>query len=498
MFYRQWLLREKASPPSGNDHGTNRGARPRPASAGLLYFKAHLKHDGETVVPPQGRGARHVAGRNSDSYPLLSSRRERNALREPSTRESTNAGGTTAHTVDAAGGRPGLLSDSAAVATAAGERGWEEQGGEVGYDSCRARNMTRDSAAMFSTTAAVAEEDGYTFGPTIPATTTNAAIDKDERNPWNVLLAAPPPDLLRSPRVECEIPVTTGCADLGVQGIGRVLIGGPRRPTSGRRTLQLPVAVAAATKDEDAPSPCRESGRPPSACEVETTTAVRVSTLEMISAMTNVSPSVPPECVTGLEIRIRAKQTRPASASPRHLRTAAGITNRVTVGCGHYNLEVPSRVAGQYQPSYARATGATFRGVATPCNPLLRVFSWTGGEGEVAAASSGNDNNNDSLRKVAASQLFSENKRGGDGGLGAGGVERPRTSCCADDLQLYVEDSLEKNPGSCTERFGVHTHTDARLDRLSPGNGGEGGEGEGGFAANCGEEQPFMSTPFSR
>lgn len=454
-----------------------------------MRFRADVDCDGEAVLQTQRRTAKGVAGRKSGT-PLLSYQRERNALREPLTPGSTPAGGTRPNTANAAGCRAGRLSDSASVATV-GEGGRGEGGGEVGNAVCHARSPPSKSESLFLTNVTATGKGGPTHGPTNPATTPNASIQQDERNLLRILVATPSPNILRPSRVEHPIAGTADRADLVRQGVDRALKGGRRRLSSGRRTLQLPVAVASASVDEDSSLPCRSGGQPPAACEAENPTAARLSTLEMMSAMTNMPPLGPPECVTGLEIRIRPKESRPTSAPPRRLRSTTCLTSRCSVGCDQDNHEVPSGAVVHNQPC-VRAPGGTFQGVAKPCNPSISFCSRPESEGEAVGISQ-------ALRNVATPHLFSSEVGGENGGVGAGGIERPRAACCIDDLQLYLKEPPGKRPGSCGERY--RGNADARLDQIPPidtAGGEEEGTGEGGYAENFGGEQLPMGTPFSR
>ena len=429
---------------SGAKTGTMSAARirRRPASAGLLYFRAHLSGNAKAVEAPQRRGGGRAAGSTAGSTRFSTARGS-----TPLPLPSRNAGGTTPKRVDEARARPEGLLDSMMVTV-----------------SRRNVNfLTAEAAAVVGNEGASA--------PDATATTAMAAIG---RKPWFPLPSA----------------LTQEAGDSSLPDSRRSL---PRNPGA---------ATAATTTDVDFLSP-RRAGRPPpapreasarpvqppqeAACAERQHRHHHASTLEMISALTQKPPAAPPECVTGLEIPISAMPARSKSSSPGRVRDAAGANlPRVVAGChGHERRAV-------FAPSERKSSEANPGGPA-PCNVLRKSSSWTGGD-KKRAASGGNGRDQAGGRAAILRLLFGKKRDGIVEDDVGGGDERPLEPC----LQLYVGDPSESEPRVCGEHAIVCTPTGL----VSPGRGG-GGEGGGGRTRDGvvvleGDGQPRKATRFCR
>ena len=458
--FRQRVL-ANASPPGRTNPESNsaRRARPRPASAGLLYFRAHLNRDGGRVVaaPRERRGA-EVAGRNNGA---AKSRLPSQGDQNDAPKSAPWAGGTAP---GADGFRPGR---TAGPSTAMSPRGGTSSRATGSGDVPSSKSATR--------------EEGCGGGPMDTAAAPKPAFDR--RLPF--LPGALPSNLLRPPRKKLGTEGRTGVGTLRVEGTG----GDPRIwesvPLAGQDLQRVQAeakkggataAVATAATyplSSDGDSDLLASG----SCRMKTTTAAArsasgtvrevtrlhrraASTLEMMSAMAHVLPSVPPECVQGFEISTPANNARPASSSPRRIRTRGGIDQRVTGGDGHHDEETRSP---HKQEDFRDTTeGRAIQHVDVPYTPLLKSFSWAGeDEGKHPACRNGG----------VALQVFSEQMRQRRGG------DDPRELPGAEILQLHLNDASGIN-----------------APRQGTIRGGGGGEEEG----VCGEDEPPIPTPFSR
>lgn len=365
---------------------------------------------------------------------------------------------TTTNKVDAVGDTPGLLVESVMVTPARGGLAYR----------------ATDSGDLMLSKAATGEE-GCAYDPTNTATATGTIVD----GKTSCLQVALPSDLLQSPRVEHRI---EGTADVDIFRVEGKVGGDPRMwgftPSVGLIVDPFPAqqvergTTVAATAIKDPLLPCTGNGLLADSCETMITIAAaqaalgtckevehllhsQASTLEMISAMAHMPASVPPDCIQGVEMSTPAKTNWPASSSPGRIWTRAGIYHRATDDDGHHNHEIPS--LRKQEKVQGTEGGTTRRVVATPYESLLKSFSWAGGDESIDAAS---------RYGGVASQALAEQRQGRGG-------EDPQETCCAENLQLHVTETLGNG-----------------LGRASPGKRGGGGVG--------GEDKQPMTTPFSR
>lgn len=409
-------------------------------------------------------------GHSGAGKSCLSRQKDGNAVRE----STPQVGGTASNMIDTIGARQGQVAESVA-ATAKAARGVM-------------MNLARDSCDVSPSTAVTREEE-RTRGPMSTVTASRQAF---QRKP-SILPVAFPSDLLCPARMEHRIEGTTGVDMLSVEGVGCDPKMWEPGESSGLGIEQLPAqAAGAATAAQHLPAPRQDSGDLPAAsCEVKIATAAQAasetckedeplhrhaSTLEaMISAMAHVPPSVPPECVQGVEISIPARKSRPASSPPRRNRTAAGVDHRATGRNYHHNQKM-LLMSQHKQKDFRETEGEAIRRAAVPCKPLLKSFSWTGGDDILDSASG---------REGVDSQLPSEQRQGR-------GSDKQRETSCKEDFQFGVNDTSGDEPGFCIAR--AATNTCSGLGRPLPGSRGGGGGGE----VVRGETKPPLTTPFSR
>lgn len=378
--------------------------------------------------------------------------------------ESTpQAGGTTLNVADTALEGPGRLTNSVLLTTA--------RGGTTSW-AC-------DSSDVSSPTMAAGEEE-CAYCPRTTTTATRTAIgQKPSCSP-----VALPSYFLRSPRAQHGMEGTAVVDSLRVEGVGG-------DPSLWECIQHLPAGApegtaATVTEVTHPPQPCRDKGLPTPSCKVKTAPATcaacngvehprrHASTLETISAMAHSPPSVPPECVQGVEMSITVKQTRPAFLSPRGVRTAAGVGHCAADGGGRHGQGIPSLL--HKQDNFQETDGGAIRRAAAPCIPLLKSFSWAGGD-EIIATAAGRHGG-------VAVQIRSEHtqRRGSD---------TQRETSRAEDLQLHVTDTPGNTPRPRSVRVATTacTRRDVSSPRSRGGGGGDGVHGEG---------EPPLTTPFSR
>ena len=472
MLFRQWLP-ANASPPDGVKTSSDRCTRPRPASAGLLYLRAHLNRDGERVVvtPPEGR-ERHTLRHDRPAKYRLSSRGDWKAAAV----SKPQAVGTKPSEAATAGATPERSMESVMMSTAGGGMATSAKG----------------SGVLVSSEGIPGKEE-YTNGQTNTATATRKTFGRKPSR----LRAALPLDLLRSPRTEYGIEGTADIDILRVEGVG----GDPRIwesiPSVGLPFPQLPAEAAAGKKVPDAggkyPLPCTGSDLPATSYKTNTAKAAaqaaswafekvehlhrHVSTLEMISAMAHMPPVLmPPECVEGVEISIPVINPQPAVSSPRRIRTVAGADHCATDGDRHCHHEL----LGTEKPQ--EIGGGQPRRVAAPCKSLLKSCSWAGGDESIGTAACRR------FRGVT-SHMSGEQRQ-------VRGVEDQQETHRAEDRQLHVNDSSGNTPRPCSVK--VAKDTCATLGRAMPENRGGGGAGGAGGEGSLGEDEQSMTTPFSR
>eukprot|EP00752_Nemacystus_decipiens_P015667 g13981.t1 len=456
-----------------------RRTRPRPASAGLLYFRAHLGGNAEEVSPALSeRREADLVRHNGAAKSRSPSQGDQSDVLEP----IPQAGGATPNVGNNADEiyRPGRVSE------------WLTATPPSGGTASRARGSGDVPLLSTSPTG----EEGCACGPTDTAAATKTGSDRKS----SVLTRPLPSDLLKPSRTKLGIGGRMDVNTLRVEGVGESIPSSGKKPR--RRTqagAERGATAAAITTEVTYPLLISRQSDPPAAgsCKINTATTTRAaslgtgeevahvrhrphaSTLEMISAVAHVLPSVPPQCVHGFEISIPAKKPRPASSSsPRRIRTTAvaavaGIARRTTDGEEHRDEGAP------WAPERTRSREAEGRGIrrlaAAPCGPLHKSFSWAGGDERNGEAGSGGG---------AASRVLSDEQW-----RQVGGGDAKRGPSYAEMVELHLSDTSGAiQPRTCMR---TATFTCTGLDPSFPGcrRGGGGGGGE---------EGPPSTTPFSR